>query len=270
MLSGGGSRTGQPPTRAALSSGIRPQSAQEARDEGSDVFVNLYTHPELGEDFHRHNFDEASVRMSSPSGYVQEYCWSLPPSRVPEPWVLSALSSTLSERCCRAFLEAHRGFPITARDYYLSKLYQFFIPSALDEGMDPDHWASAPGNLEAWLDETLPEGNPEILGQLRRIDWVKLFRDGQTKRVEFLVRNLPNYLGRSSTQAEYSAHFIKRRCAEKTFTQADLAEKSGVNETQIRRLMRGQNIVSSSLVAVADTLECSTDELLGRKPPRRG
>ena len=109
----------------------------------------------------------------------------------PEPYFYSILPFTLSAPCCGAFVRSNPGLPITERDYYLSKLFQFlYIP--LIESAPGTYWAhdEIASQLSEFLDQ-LPE--PMVL-ELSRFDWSGFYADTWFYEPAEVVQRLPQHL----------------------------------------------------------------------------
>jgi DNA-binding Xre family transcriptional regulator len=65
---------------------------------------------------------------------------------------------------------------------------------------------------------------------------------------------------------ETVAAFIDRVCASRRWTVAQLAYKSGVNESQIYRLKTNQGVHTTTLNSIATALDCFADDLLPTDP----
>src|SRR5213594_3858928 len=105
------------------------------------MFTNLC---EIGV-FADHNFNASSgflKRERDPSSSVA-IAFKIPRPHLPDSSLISTLSFTLSPRCCLSFLAGSPGLPVTDRDYFLSKLYQFLLFPCLEELPVPDHLKNA-------------------------------------------------------------------------------------------------------------------------------
>jgi len=106
----------------------------------------------------------------------------------PDPYFYSAFPVTLSPPACESFLR-FTNLPVTARDYYLSKLYQFlYVP--LQIKFQLDHRDSVSETLKEFLD-----GIPgEYIERLAEFDWDGFYQDTFDHDLEEVLRRLPEYL----------------------------------------------------------------------------
>lgn len=155
------------------------------------MFTNLYrTSPE----FQAHNYQKSGSEVRpvpDPSPGVAEAFRIRRPYR-PEPALIETLAFTMSPQCCKSFLRQSH-FPVTARDYYLSKLYQFLLIAYLDESTDPGFHARVPRLLEGLLDAAIPEGF-RYMHRLCRLDWQALFDENADLSVGSVVNRITSYL----------------------------------------------------------------------------
>lgn len=246
------------------------------------MFVNLYRDKQFSAGFIAHNHAVSDGVLHSAADPGEDVEMALRNGGVPpDCYLLSVLTFTLSESACRSFLEQHRGKPITERDYYLSKLYQVFLKSLLDEGNDFAYFDTVPGILEAALDEAFPVGsNLELFSKL---DWFRILAAYAAVDLKSLIKRLPSYLREDRRTAdsdiaavhptrflasrnvgESVAEFIDRLRKGKHLTIEALAAEADLNESQIYRLKKGLGVKDKTLRKVADALKCSLDDLQNR------
>jgi len=246
------------------------------------VFINLYRDTQFSTGFIAHNYAVSDGVLYSAADPGEDVEMALRNGGVPpDSYLLSVLMFTLSASACRSFLEQHRGKPITERDYYLSKLYQVFLKSLLDEGNDFACFDTVPGILEAALEEGFPVGSD--LEMFSKIDWLRILAAYAEVDLESLVKRLPSYLreDRRTTDSDIAAvhptrflasrdrgesvdEFIDRRRKEKHLSIEALAAEADLNESQIYRLKKGFGVKDKTLRLVANALECSLDDLQNR------
>lgn len=164
------------------------------------MFINLCLNPQFSATFVKHNFRiylgllEPVPDPASDLELALLDSGSYPPNTD----LIPTLCFTLSPACCRSFLEKHRGMPLTERDYYLSKLYQFFSLALLHEERGrPEIVAD---HLEEILDSTFADranienADRANIENLALLEWVKIFVDYKRKDLENIIGSLPSYL----------------------------------------------------------------------------
>jgi hypothetical protein len=120
---------------------------------------------------------EAALRM----GYAE------PPG--PEPYFYTILPLTLTPESCEGFLKS-TSLPIAARDYYLSKLFQFlYLPLMLKFPLEADA-TEVSKRLEEFLDG-IP---PECMERLAEFDWPQFYGDTLGYELDDVLRRLPLHL----------------------------------------------------------------------------
>jgi hypothetical protein len=145
-------------------------SSESLRDHNwSDFFPDLRQDREL--------YIEAELRR----GYAD--------TAGPEPYFYSILPLTLTPASCASFLKSST-LPITARDYYLSKLFQFlYLPLEMKFPLEAD--ASA---VVERLVEFLDGITPDRLDRIAEFDWSQFYEDTLRYRLEDVLRRLPLHL----------------------------------------------------------------------------
>ncbi len=117
-------------------------------------------------------------------------------SEPPEPYFDSILPFTLSALCCGAFIRSNPGLPITNRDYYLSKLFQFlYIPLVESAHLTYGAADEIASQLSDFLDQ-LPE--PMVL-ELSKFDWSGFYEDTWFYEPAAVVKRLPQHLPQDIT-----------------------------------------------------------------------
>jgi hypothetical protein len=107
----------------------------------------------------------------------------------PEPYFYTILPLTLTPESCEGFLKS-TSLPITARDYYLSKLFQFlYLPLTLKFPLEADT-TEVSKRLEEFLDG-IP---PECMERLAEFDWPQFYGDTLRYELDDVLRRLPLHL----------------------------------------------------------------------------
>jgi excisionase family DNA binding protein len=158
------------------------------------LFLNLCRNQQTSSHFLSHNFHTSSGvlhQVPDPSFDVE---LALRDKRgyLPSVDLIPTLSFTLSPGCCRCFAQQHPAEPITDRDYYLSKLYQFFLLALLDEGSEAAYYDEAARRLEELLDSVFPYRAevPDLAG----LNWLRIFADYKKRDLETSIMQLHSYL----------------------------------------------------------------------------
>ena len=224
------------------------------------MFVNLFLSSSA---FKKHNFNYSLAQVSGPAHGVAE-AMRLPKGRSPDPELFEILEITLSARCCQSFIRENPQQLSSARDYYLSKLYQFFIVALLEESDHPTHLESFPQSLERILDQLFPDDSDDRLLRLDQLDWRRLFSDARRDTPEALVKNLPRYLPEISRpeSLETPEEVIDRLRRSRTIEK--LAEEAGINPKQVYRVKSGLNVKTETITKLAKALGCSPGDLFWR------
>ena len=107
----------------------------------------------------------------------------------PEPYFYSILPVTLTPESCESFLRSS-SLPIAARDYYLSKLFQFLhVPLVLKFGLEND-----PTQVSEPLEEFLDGIPAECTAKLAEFDWSAFYEDTLRDDLPEVLRRLPLHL----------------------------------------------------------------------------
>jgi hypothetical protein len=114
-----------------------------------------------------------------------------PDGEPPEIYFYSILPFTLSELCCKAFLRSNPGLPISERDYYLSKLFQFLY-RPLVESVHLE-WIEA-GEIAAGLRDFLDQLPELVISKLARFDWEGFYQDTWLYEPRDVLPRLPQHL----------------------------------------------------------------------------
>jgi hypothetical protein len=137
----------------------------------NDFFGDLRQDQEL--------YIEAELRRS--------YAKPHPPG--PEPYFYRILPVTLTPGSCESFLRS-TSLPIAARDYYLSKLFQFLhLPLVLKFLLEDD-----PTEVSERLEEFLDGIPPECTERLAEFDWSQFYDDTLRYDLDDVLRRLPLHL----------------------------------------------------------------------------
>jgi DNA-binding Xre family transcriptional regulator len=185
------------------------------------------------------------------------------------PGLIETLSYTLSPVCCASFIKANPELPISDRDYFLSKLFQFFYQSLLDEGDDPAHWDGARETLERLLDIAFPETASNRCAELSTLDWARLFRDYRARDLEGLVTTIDTYLPAPTSPPSLSpvqrlspAQVIDKLREQRGWTLDQLAAEAGVDRKQVYAVKNEMGVHTNSLKKIARALGCDPGDLL--------
>jgi hypothetical protein len=107
----------------------------------------------------------------------------------PEPYFYKILPVTLTPESCESFLRS-TSLPIAARDYYLSKLFQFLhVPLVLKFQLEND-----PSQVSEPLEEFLDGISPECTARLAEFDWSEFYEDTLRYDLPEVLRRLPLHL----------------------------------------------------------------------------
>ena len=124
-----------------------------------------------------------------------------------EPYFDPIIPLTLRPESCRSFIRANPGLPITERDYYLSKLFQYvslLIKNKFRLGFEQLE------GLRERLEEVLDQIPDELLPELHRFDWWGFYElveqcdpepgvEGQT--IKAILGSLSTYLPKVGAQS---------------------------------------------------------------------
>jgi DNA-binding Xre family transcriptional regulator len=217
------------------------------------------------EGFTAHNFTDATGYLRRAKDSAIDLAGALRAAPYsPDPDLVSTLAVTLCPDTCAAFLKSHPDIPATPRDYYISKLYQFFLIPCLDDFEDFE-----PGELADALDTALPEGSPH-LSRLGLLDWVALVMDyakySPLALAARIVEYLPGQRPKSRSRGgETPDQVIDRIRHARGWSMLKLSTESQVDPKQIYKIKNGQNVTGKTLARLAQTLQCSTDQLMWRR-----
>ena len=109
-----------------------------------------------------------------------------------EPYFDPVIPLSLSPTSCLSFLRAYAKWPITERDYYLSKLFQYlYLPIEIRYGIDYHDEDRVRRRLEGILGQ-IPD---EVLRELHRWDWWSFYSDTCELDLDELCDRLSERLG---------------------------------------------------------------------------
>jgi hypothetical protein len=169
---------------------------------GRTLFRNLYY---FCPPFRDHNWSDFfdDLRQDKES-YIEGQLREASHGYGPEPYFYSIFPVTLRPESCESFLKS-TDLPITARDYYLSKLFQFlYVP--LEVNFPLEDRDDIRKSLEEFLD-----GIPvEYAERLAEFDWSEFYNDSRTRDLEDVLRRLPLHLP-ISKQKPSSEKMTKKR-----------------------------------------------------------
>ncbi len=152
------------------------------------MFRNIYF---FCKPFRNHNWNDffGDLRQDEEAYIEAELRRSYTTQWAPEPYFYRILPVTLTPESCESFLKS-TSLPIAARDYYLSKLFQFLhLPLVLRFPLENDRTeVSEP--LEEFLDG-LP---PECTERLAEFDWPQFYDDTLRYDLHEVLRRLPLHL----------------------------------------------------------------------------
>jgi hypothetical protein len=164
-------------------------------------------------------------------------------------------------------MHANPALPITDRDYFLSKQYQFLLVTVLDSASAG--YGDAADRLTRALDEIFPVGAD--LSRLWLLDWGKLMADCDNFDPHVLVRSIAAQMpshrpvsppGNLGGNEEYRGpkEVIDQLRGDESIEA--LAERAGLNPNQVYRVRKGLDVRVSTLVTLATALGCAPGELI--------
>ena len=153
-----------------------------------------------------------------------------------------------SKNCSLDNKVAMCGVPAKACDIYLKKLLSLGYKVGICEQLtDPK------------------EGGKELVER----DVVRIVTPGTIMEDEILEQKKNNYIACIYYNKDYSINFaenLNRILKEQNISYYKLGKSIGISDNTVSRLKQGKNLPSySTLVDIANFLDCSIDELVGRK-----
>ena len=145
----------------------------------------------------------------------------------PEPYFYKILPVTLTAESCESFLRSS-SLPIAARDYYLSKLFQFLhVPLVLKFGLEND-----PTQVSKPLEEFLDGISPECKEKLAEFDWSEFYEDTLRYDLPEVLRRLPLHLPVAQRKPSAEEQMTKRRWVEEQWPRR-LKQARGTNPQKV-------------------------------------
>jgi hypothetical protein len=156
--------------------------------EGRALFRNIYF---SCKPFRDHNWNDFSGDLrQDQEPYIEiefRRCYAGPSG--PEPYFYKILPVTLTPESFESFLRS-ANLPIAARDYYLSKLFQFlYVPLVLKFRLEDN-----PTEVRQRLEEFLDGIPPEYTERLGEFDWSEFYDDTLCYDLHEVLRRLPLHL----------------------------------------------------------------------------
>jgi hypothetical protein len=156
--------------------------------EGTALFHNIYF---SCKSFRNHNWSDffGDLRQDEEPYIEAELRRSYADSLGPEPYFYRILPVTLTPESYESFLRS-TNLPIGARDYHLSKLFQFlYLPLILKFLLEGDA-TEVSKRLEEFLDG-IP---PECTERLAEFDWSEFYDETLHYELDDVLRRLPLHL----------------------------------------------------------------------------
>jgi len=180
-----------------------------------------------------------------------------------EPYFDSVFELSLSPDCCASFLRANPDLPITGRDYYLSKLFQFLYES-LRVAYDLA-WSET--EVRERVEEFLGSIPAEMLDRLSTFDFGGFHYHSARLQLEELLARLPEFLPELSEsigagEKEPPAGVIDRWRRARNWTIEILAAEAGVDIKQVYKVKRGEGVHTDTVIKLAKALGCKPGDLL--------
>ena len=168
------------------------------------MFRNIYL---FSQAFRDHNWNDFfdDLRQDKESYIEGELQRSYGDAGWPEPYFDRTLPVTLTRESCESFLRS-TSLPITARDYYLSKLFQFLYSALLANFQLEHRETEVRERLEQFLDG-IPQ---ECTERLKEFDWTEFYADTLNYELDDVLRRLPLHLP-APKRGSSSAKMTKER-----------------------------------------------------------
>ena len=170
------------------------------------MFHNIYF---SCKSFRNHNWSDFLGLRQDEEPYIEaalrrSYADSREPG--PEPYFYSILPVTLTAESCESFLRS-TSLPIAARDYYLSKLFQFLhVPLVLRFGLEND-----PTQVSEPLEEFLDGIPAECTERLAEFAWSEFYDDTLRYDLPEVLRRLPLHLPVAKREPSAEEKMTKQR-----------------------------------------------------------
>lgn len=150
------------------------------------MFQNIYFSCQSFRDYNWSNFFDDLRQVGE--AYIEAELRRSYDSFGPEPYFYSILPVTLTPKSCESFLRS-TNLPIAARDYYLSKLFQFLhLPLELKFHLE------YPTEISKLLEEFLDGIPRESMERLSEFDWPQFYDDTRRYDLDEVLRRLPLHL----------------------------------------------------------------------------
>jgi len=180
---------GRPNQLAAHCDAVRLQMYRELGDiEERTLFRNIYF---SCESFRNHNWNDFFGDLcQDEESYIEGQLLRIYDDALwPEPYFDRILPVTLTPESCESFLKS-TSLPITARDFYLSKLFQFlYVALVANFELKPGE-TEVRERLEKFLD-----GIPIACTKgLAAFDWHEFYYDALNCKLDDVLRRLPLHL----------------------------------------------------------------------------
>jgi DNA-binding Xre family transcriptional regulator len=178
-----------------------------------------------------------------------------------EPYFDSLFEFTLSADCCASFVRANPELPITTRDYYLSKLFQFLYEALVAAyGLDYQEW-EVRERVEEFLD-SIPS---KMLERLWAFDFGAFHFQSARLPLEQLLGRLSEFLPENAARTiqrekESPSEVIDRLRGVRTIEA--LAAEAEMDPKQVYKVKRGEGVHTDTIRRLAGALGCKPGDLL--------
>jgi hypothetical protein len=214
------------------------------------MFCNLYF-SDCAEGFREHNFSDwggSLAKWTARQVHFEAIEADLTsPGRKAHPAYVATVAKTVSPECYAAFVRAVAA-PVRERDYYPSKLFQFFYSPLLARcGTNED--VEAVGPMLAQLLNGLVDFPFE---QVSELQWDRFYADAAKYGLLSVVEAMPSYmtgLVARQRRKDGRAKFTSRWRKAEDGTVDELEQKAGLATKQVSGL-RGKEVNGSAVIAV--------------------
>lgn len=152
------------------------------------MFRNIYLFDQAFRDHNWNDFFD-DLRQDKESYIEAELQRSYGDAWGPDPYFERTLPVTLTRESCESFLRS-TSLPISARDYYLSKLFQFLYSALLANSQLEHGETDVRERLEQFLDGILQE----CTERLNEFDWAEFYADTRNYELDEILSRLPLHL----------------------------------------------------------------------------